>query len=349
MDHRFYSYLITDNCTLYAFKHSLFHFFFSINRFFFPIIIFFLFCKQEQVYKSHHYGKSTVGEFLNPVNGIRGRMERHGIKPRDHARENVVALREKQRENRERQAIETNPKPLNEWKMAQFKDVKSKISTNRTPNDYPENNGTHDNQSHPRGSGDGKYGGGEDEVKPFLRKGSLDGRLQQAREAKMSPRRDSPRKDKVKQAVPKVYETAKLAPRKNTNFIASNRDGARSMISPRKQQAHDEGKRHSDFGNVPQYIRERRIEEQEREEARLASLPDPNCPPGMKLMCEKERLDMLAILKENEKDVHVQLSKLPLRPTTMSMIKRKEDLHAKLLEIEGAQKIFSKPKVFVEL
>lgn len=78
-------------------------------------------------------------------------------------------------------------------------------------------------------------------------------------------------------------------------------------------------------------------------------MPDPNCPPGMKLMSNEERLDMLSILKENEKDIHVQLSKLPLRPSTMSMIKRKEDLHAKLNEIESSCKIFSKPKVFIEL
>jgi hypothetical protein len=271
-------------------------------------------------------------------------MERQGIKPRDHARENVIALREKQRDNREKQAMEANPKPLNEWKMSQFKDVKSKISMSRPAaavrgdNTHPENN-QYDNNNN-----------GSEQPK-FLKKGSLDERLQQAKEAKqqMSPRRDSPRKEKVKQAVPKVTETAKLAPRNNTNFISANREGARSMNSPRKAQVSDEGKRHSEFGNVPQYLRERRMEEQEREQQRLASMPDPNCPPGMKLMAEEERLDMLAILKENEKDIHVQLSKLPLRPTTMSMIKRKEELHAKLLEIESAHKIFSKPKVFVEL
>jgi hypothetical protein len=303
----------------------------------------------EQVYKSHHYGKSTVGEFLNPVNGVRGRMERQGVKPRDHARDNMIAIREKQRENRERQELEANTKPLNEWKMEKFKDVKSKISTTRT-NDHHMRPESHNNGYENRSNNMHNNNNSNNPPSNFLRKGSLDGRLQQAREekAKLSPRRNSPRKEPVKQPVPRVNEVAKLAPRKNTNFISANRDGAKKMSSPRKEKT-DEGRRHSDFGHVPQYIQERKMEAAQQEERRRAALPDPDCPPGMKLMPESERIEMLTILKENEKDIHMQLSKLPLRPTTMSMIKRKEGLHEKLQEIENAQKMFSKPKVFIQL
>lgn len=168
-----------------------------------------------------------MGDFLNPVNGIRGQMERQGIKPRDYTRENVIALREKQRENRDqKQFMESSQsKPLVEWKMAQFKDVKSKISNNRLNDTNPENK-CNNNQN--RG-----------DVPKFLKKGSLDGRLEKAREAKQSPRKASPRKDKVKEAVPR--EVAKLAPRNKTNFIASNRDGAKAMSSPRKEKPVDEG------------------------------------------------------------------------------------------------------------
>ena len=41
------------------------------------------------------YGRTAVGEFLNPINGYRGRLAQRGIKPKNHARENlrvVVAL-----------------------------------------------------------------------------------------------------------------------------------------------------------------------------------------------------------------------------------------------------------------
>jgi len=272
------------------------------------------------------------------VNGVRGRMERQGVKPRDHARDNIVSLREKQRENKQKQEEANKPQPLNEWKMQKFKDVKSKISNSRSNDSYP--GGPESNNSHHSVNG---------KEPKFLRKGSLDGRLQQAREQNtQSSPRISPRKDRIKEAVPRVNEIAKLAPRKNTNFISANRVDAKKMVSPRREKR-DDGKRHSDFGHVPQYIQERKEQAAEQEERRRAALPDPNCPPGMKLMPESERLEMISVLKENEADIHAQLSKLPLRPTTMSMIKRKEELHEKLNEIESAKKIFSKPKVFVQL
>ena len=46
------------------------------------------------------FGPTQVGESLNPINGYRGRLEQRGIKPKNHARDNLLALREKQKENR---------------------------------------------------------------------------------------------------------------------------------------------------------------------------------------------------------------------------------------------------------
>ncbi len=46
------------------------------------------------------FGPTQVGESLNPINGYRGRLEQRGIKPKTHARDNLLALREKQKENR---------------------------------------------------------------------------------------------------------------------------------------------------------------------------------------------------------------------------------------------------------
>lgn len=101
---------------------------------------------QEQRYRSH-FGKSSVGEALAPVNGFRGDLQRRGIQPKDHARENFLALREKQRENREKQeeAVtrcmrlsqlnlflcnmgQDRPK-VELFKLEKFKLVQSKIAT----------------------------------------------------------------------------------------------------------------------------------------------------------------------------------------------------------------------------
>jgi Calmodulin-binding len=49
---------------------------------------------------------------------------------------------------------------------------------------------------------------------------------------------------------------------------------------------------------VPAYLLKRRASEARAEAERLATLPDPDAPPGMKLMSEEERLETLARLQE---------------------------------------------------
>ena len=67
----------------------------------------------------------------------------------------------------------------------------------------------------------------------------------------------------------------------------------------------------------------------------------------MTLMADEERLDTLRILNESEKETQALLFKMPMRVTTPSMVKKKNDLEAKLKEIEAAKKIFSRQKVYV--
>ena len=137
-----------------------------------------------------------------------------------------------------------------------------------------------------------------------------------------------------------------LAPRRDVNFVAVNRS---LKISPRKpERERDPGRRHADFGAVPEYLQARKEIQAEEEARRRARQPDPSCPPGMSLMPEAERLETLAILRESEKETQGLLFKLPLHSTTPSMLKRKDALESKLGEIEAAKKIFSKEKVYVQ-
>ena len=81
--------------------------------------------------------------------------------------------------------------------------------------------------------------------------------------------------------------------------------------------------------------------------ARRAATPDPECPPGMVRMSDRERLDTLQTLSDNEADIRARLFKMPLHVDTPSLIKLKAALEAKLQEVEGAMKIFDRPKVFI--
>jgi hypothetical protein len=75
--------------------------------------------------------------------------------------------------------------------------------------------------------------------------------------------------------------------------------------------------------------------------------PDPDCPSGMVLMPEEERVKTLATLRESYDQTRRKMNVLPLRIETLSQIRRKNALESKMQEIEDAIKIFDRPKVFM--
>lgn len=88
---------------------------------------------------------------------------------------------------------------------------------------------------------------------------------------------------------------------------------------------------------------------QELEDERIRNLPDPDCPPGMKVMGDGERVQTLAVLRENQRELRVLISKLPLVSQTMSSKRRKEAAEDRLKEVEEAILIFEKPKVYIKM
>ena len=67
----------------------------------------------------------------------------------------------------------------------------------------------------------------------------------------------------------------------------------------------------------------------------------------MRLLDEKERQETLAVLARNFEEVMRGIRALPFVTETPGQIRRKAELEGRLKEIEEAQKIFSRPKVFV--
>jgi hypothetical protein len=267
-------------------------------------------------------------------------MQQQGKTPRNHARDNQIALIQKQKENRQllAEAEEASRSVSGSWKLKQFRDIKSKIASEEMTRRRPGSESPRPSSDFPQDcTGASKPNG------KFLLRGSLNERLEQKQRQVSSPRL-SPRKDPVKQAIPR--ERAQLAPRRNTDFIKSNRTEA-AHLSPPKKTEQDAGRKHEDFGAVPLYLRQRKEQWAEKERTRAANQPDPNCPPGMVLMEESERVDTLRILGESEKEAQASLFKLPLQATNPSAVKRREAIEAKLREIEAAKKIFSKEKVYI--
>ncbi|XP_052071596.1 enkurin domain-containing protein 1-like [Mytilus californianus] len=146
--------------------------------------------------------------------------------------------------------------------------------------------------------------------------------------------------------------------RHNFDFIKVNGIAARNSkmfkspsltnLDELKKKQDDELKRYKK-GVVPHYLINRKDQWKKDEEDRIANTPDPAMPPGHKVLPENERLKTLNLLKERERELMKLLSALPLRMDTFRLRTEKQELEAKLSEIDEGKKIFSKPKVFVKI
>lgn len=211
-----------------------------------------------------------------------------------------------------------------QFKMQKFKNVPSKIKLDME-----------------------KVAEGDTEKREFLRRGTNEIRSRAAAAVKSSPRLTPRQRTNAKPTVPRANEPMKLAPRKEKNFVGSNVQRVEKM-TPGGTKAEPIRSKHESYGQVPLYLQERQAQWADEEERRIAEMPDKDCPPGMTLMPEAERLETLRVLTANEVEVQQALFKMPLQIATPSLKKRKESLEAKLQEIEAAKKIFSRPKVYVE-
>ncbi|KXZ51626.1 hypothetical protein GPECTOR_12g590 [Gonium pectorale] len=135
------------------------------------------------------------------------------------------------------------------------------------------------------------------------------------------------------------------------DFINENKIGAVAPVRPPKLERKDSASylNKKDYGQVPQYLLERKMQMAADVEAAARAKEAALIPPGMRLMPEEERQETLEVLKQNREEVDRAIQGLPLRIETPSAIRRKDELERRLREIEDAIKIFSRPKVLVHL
>ncbi|KAL0488336.1 enkurin domain-containing protein [Acrasis kona] len=272
--------------------------------------------------------RDTVGEILNPANGYRGSQQRRGITPKDHTKDNLRIIKEKEALNKEKKEKEAEEK--NVFKLSQFQNVGSTLSAylkNPAPrDDIPDKN------------------------KNFLKSGEGDYRRQDKMlEAQITvlKSQDPAASLAPKPSVPKKNEVLNVKPREQKNFINENAKAAEKTASkPKKEEKVEEI--NPNFGKVPQYIVDRkRIAEEQEQQWRKEQERKSDCPPGMVLMAEEDRLETLRVLEESKKKTNNDLTSLPMICDTMGLKKKKTELENKLLEIEDAMKIFSRKKVYI--
>jgi hypothetical protein len=296
----------------------------------------------KKLVQQQHHARDTMGQFLNPDNGYRGSLARKGVQPKDHMRENLKDMRVKQMELRMKKEEEARPsKPL--YKLPQFKDVESRLYEGSSGKENtPRRRSSFDDESNRQFLTKGQSGQRREELAREKRaiRDEIERRLEEERNLAEIEQNKKP-------SVPKSNEIISLRGPSNADFISRNKMNAMTMQSSKRENDDNEDYRHDEFGRVPQYLEQRKNQWAEEEAEIRRQRPDPNCPPGMKLMPEEERLSTLETLQQSREEAMIQLRRLPFVIETPSMRKKQEFLENKLREIDRALDIFNKPKVYV--
>lgn len=316
--------------------------------------------------------RDNISQLLAPDNGYRGSLQKKGIQPKNHMKENLRELRIEQERNRtQREQEQVEEKPL--YKLPQFQDVESRLyetsqryayrrnSLDRNPNINDEN-----------------------ESPEFLTRGTSDRRRHELDRKNKEIREELERKIQEEMKSKEEYERKLVKKNSSSNLkISSNLNTRKDPVPPKQERGviqhhhsdyihenkHSVKKNatssatasalgsiyndnnspgfHEEFGRVPQYIRERNLEWQREKERKEKEREDANCPQGMRLMDEEERLETLNILEQKKQELIAAINKLPFHCETLSQKKRHQELEDKMREIDTALSLFRKPKVYV--
>lgn len=265
------------------------------------------------------FAGSGVANAINPVRGYRDALVRKGLTPKDHHKENMEALREAQKFNREIKAEEEEQKDTHAFVMDKFKDVESRIGALKNIEDH------------------------QDHFEKTMQKLS-DERSKKVFEAEKKP---AASQKYTRRFPPLPKDEGKLLHTEGRNFIEENAKDAVTMPPPEEEEDVSAPFRHEYQGKVPDYLEERKMEldlakEQARQEEEAR-----NAQTGMTLVSESDRMKTLEVLIANRLKIEEELRRMPLVRDLPSLVEKENLLHAKLKEIEDAIKTFSRKKVYL--
>ncbi|XP_037018542.2 enkurin domain-containing protein 1 isoform X2 [Artibeus jamaicensis] len=250
--------------------------------------------------------------------------------PKDHEKENLRRIKEIQKRFREQERSREHgqPRPLKAlWRSPKYDKVQSRVKA----------------QLQEPGPASGT------ETAHFLRAHSRCGPgLPPPRVPSPQP---TPSDPNVKMQVPGLgvdfishnARTAKRAPRRHSRSMQIL---AQVLEQQRQAQEHYNT---TQKGHVPHYLLERRDLWRQEAEARQRSQPDPAMPPGHTRMPENQRLETLSNLLQSQSQLLRELVLLPARADSLRAQSHRAELDRKLVQVEEAIKIFSRPKVFIKM
>ncbi|XP_053771245.1 enkurin domain-containing protein 1 isoform X2 [Desmodus rotundus] len=253
--------------------------------------------------------------------------------PKDHEKENLRRIKEIQKRFREqeRSREQGQPRPLKAlWRSPKYNKVQSRVKA----------------QLQEPGPASGT------ETAHFLRAHSRCGPgLPPPRVPSPQPTPSDPNAKVPGLGVDFISHNARTAKRAPRRHSRSLQILAQVLEQQRRAQEHYNA---TQKGHVPHYLYihsllERRDLWRQEAEARQRSQPDPTVPPGHTRMPENQRLETLSNLLQSQSQLLRELVLLPARADSLRAQSHRAELDQKLVQVEEAIKIFSRPKVFIKM
>ncbi|CAM6101937.1 unnamed protein product [Calypogeia fissa] len=263
--------------------------------------------QSKKIVNPSHFDSYQIYNLFNPARGIRDEMVRKGIAPRNHHKANVAAI-----------AIKS-----------------AKVHANKEALPVADE------------SLEGLPKGGKANVPPSSRS-SIQG---------ISKLRSQEHIDQTGPHMPDdlstTTESSLTKSRKNgdkVNYLARNKSSLASVaeIGRKKRDfTAPEVPANENYGKIPPYLLRRKLELLHCKEQMEQEERDRHLPPGLILMRDEERLEVLKTLEENKERLVAKLRGLPLIIETPSLIRAKGEIDSQLKEVEDSIKRFSRPKVYI--
>ncbi|XP_034378659.1 enkurin domain-containing protein 1 isoform X3 [Arvicanthis niloticus] len=290
-------------------------------------------------------GQRGIGDVLLQLGGISlgSGVSPKRKDPKDHEKENLRRIKEIQRrfQDQERSREQGQPKPLKAlWRSPKYDNVESRVKA-RMKASVP------GRQTSPCDLAKELGPASVTEPAHFLRAHSRCGPgLPPSRASSPQLTPPGPKAKGPGLGVDFISHNARAAKRAPRRHSRSLQVLAQVLEQQRQAQEHYNA---TQKGHVPHYLLERRDLWRKEAEARQRSQPDPSMPPGHTLMPESQRLETLNNLLQSQSQLLRELVLLPAGADSLRAQGHRAELDRKLVQIEEAIKIFSRPKVFVKM
>eukprot|EP00051_Salpingoeca_urceolata_P005670 m.75692 g.75692 ORF g.75692 m.75692 type:complete len:188 (+) comp14489_c0_seq2:212-775(+) len=139
----------------------------------------------------------------------------------------------------------------------------------------------------------------------------------------------------TKPGVPRRHEKPVMGLKSNKNFVHTNAVENITAVPKKRSTSAKKFTQKEDFGRVPDYLRQRKQEEQSRFEATQKQIQEMQADTGMYRIPDQERVELLSGMKKNFETLRREYLNLPVLVDTPNKKSKKLRLEEQLAVLES--------------